>query len=178
MKFTCPLRFNDPFDCFPYYDERSIDDLPKNRKDLLRSASKHRKLSPAQHILEKGKTIARLKKHVQGNEFASSILESIGVVSLSRDPQNILMWSHYAGFHKGFVVEFKIPTKLPVSERSRIDRWLFPLPVKYSDQRPVFKYGSDDHNETMEKVPLKLVGAFFLCGKRMRTPKKRVRTPS
>ncbi|WP_237666006.1 DUF2971 domain-containing protein, partial [Vibrio sp. V31_P5A7T61] len=35
-------------------------------------------------------------------------LESLGVISFTEDKENLLMWSHYADQHKGFVIEFDI----------------------------------------------------------------------
>ncbi|EKF9154346.1 DUF2971 domain-containing protein [Vibrio cholerae] len=35
-------------------------------------------------------------------------LESLGIISFTEDKENLLMWSHYADQHKGFVIEFDI----------------------------------------------------------------------
>ena len=128
--------------------------IDKTKKKLLRDASKQRGLSPAGHIKEKNKAIQRIRNTVTKDDFNKNILSEVGIVSLSRDPKNILMWSHYADFHKGFVVEFKIPKKLPLSQRGNIDSWLFPLPITYSEQRPVYKYGIDNDDESLKKLLL------------------------
>ncbi|MRI32503.1 hypothetical protein EOPP23_05825 [Endozoicomonas sp. OPT23] len=154
IKFTNPLMFNDPFDCFPHYDQNAIDEIPSRRKDLLRAASRIRNLSPAQHIQNKRRIVSDFKRRVLDKSVPNSILEKIGVLSLSRDPRNILMWSHYADFHKGFVVEFRIPTKLPDNTIGTIDEWLFPLKVNYSKERPVFRFGLDDSETVMNNVLL------------------------
>ncbi|EKO3660513.1 DUF2971 domain-containing protein [Vibrio metschnikovii] len=35
-------------------------------------------------------------------------LNSLGIISFTEDKENLLMWSHYADQHKGFVIEFDI----------------------------------------------------------------------
>ncbi|MCW7551645.1 DUF2971 domain-containing protein [Endozoicomonas gorgoniicola] len=154
IKFSNPTKFNDPFDCFPYYDIESINRLPETRKELVREASNQSGFSPAEHIKNKRKIINNIKSSFENKNFATSILDSVGVVSLTRTPVSILMWSHYADFHKGFVVEFKIPVMLPEREKYRMDRWLPCLKVKYSKNRPILKYGMDNHQQLLNKILL------------------------
>ncbi|MFB6404467.1 DUF2971 domain-containing protein [Pseudomonas putida] len=55
-------------------------------------------------------------------------MQAIGVLCLSETPSEILMWSHYAEFHKGFCIEYK------VDESSLLGR--LAKPVKYTDVYP------------------------------------------
>jgi hypothetical protein len=52
------------------------------------------------------------------------------VLCLSEKQDDILMWSHYADKHKGFVLQF---------DKSRIDSWRYCSPVIYQGQYPTFK---------------------------------------
>jgi hypothetical protein len=45
-----------------------------------------------------------LQKH-----FSKIIKSNLSVTCFNNNPLNMLMWSHYAQSHKGFLVEFKIP---------------------------------------------------------------------
>lgn len=47
---------------------------------------------------------AILQKH-----FSDAIRANLSVTCFNNNPLNMLMWSHYAQSHKGFLVEFKIP---------------------------------------------------------------------
>lgn len=136
MKYTCPLDFNDPFDCFPYYDTAGLKDLHKTRPDLLARAARARGLRGAKKITERSRMIAELRNRVEDGEFAKDLLRGVGVVSLSKNPRNILMWSHYAQYHQGFVLEFRIPLWGYEEDMPLTEQRLMPFPVKYSERRP------------------------------------------
>lgn len=137
LKFTCPLNFNDPFDCYPVFDPSSIEQLEKHRPDLLKAAGRAEGISPAKRLQRHGIYKAKIKKAVESGDYAKGIVKDLGICCLSRNPKNILMWSHYAKNHTGFVVEFKIDTSAP---RSLLDR-IVPLPVVYQQERPMLKWG-------------------------------------
>lgn len=60
----------------------------------------------AKFLRNKTKILKDLEKHK--DSFLSATLKNVGVLCLSKDSKNILMWSHYAQNHTGFVIEFKI----------------------------------------------------------------------
>lgn len=153
MKFTCPLEFNDPFDCKPYYDLANIQNIPSKRPDLFKAAGVRRGLSPAQRLQEKGKFVAKLKKRFDKGEFAQDAIARIGVVSLSKKALSIPMWSHYADFHRGLVLEFRIPVKGTKQDVLLTSDRLLPFPVKYSAQRPHINIG-DEPGDLVEKILL------------------------
>lgn len=136
LKYTCPLEFNDPFDCMPAYDPASIDNLNINRPDLIQKVAEYHGIP-----MEVARRIAINNAHngVESGEFARGLVSELGVVSLSRDPTNILMWSHYAEHHKGFVVELRIAMDAP---RDLLDS-VMPFPVVYQVERPVVDWASD-----------------------------------
>lgn len=135
IKFTCPLEFNDPFDCQPV----SIVDDAVTQASFFKRALVEKKLSPAKKIMERGKLIANLKRATESGELNNTLLKSIGVLSLSRTPSDILMWSHYAEFHQGFVVGFKYDMATMPYNGTFQD--LIPHAVEYSDERFV-RYAS------------------------------------
>lgn len=62
--------------------------------------------------------------------------ESIGVLSLTEKPDNLLMWAHYAQQHQGFVIEFD-ETNPYFDQKRRIDDEFNHLrKVHYSVDRP------------------------------------------
>lgn len=154
IKFTCPLDFNDPFDCLPYYDPTSIEQVPRMRPDLYKAAGDRKGLSPAKRIQEKGKFVARLRNRIDDGSFARDLLGGVGVVSFSKSALSIPMWSHYADFHRGLVLEFRIP-KMGTRKDLHLARdRLLPFPVHYKADRPHIKIGTEYPRDLLEKIVL------------------------
>jgi hypothetical protein len=64
------------------------------------------------------------------------------------------MWSHYAEFHRGFVLEFRIPTMGTHDDlRLSTDR-LLPFPVRYSAERPHIQIGTELPPDLVQKIVL------------------------
>lgn len=152
LKYTCPLEFNDPFDCRPSYSKEALSKVGDTKKELIDAAAKRLGLSPAEKVQEKRKLAKKIENYVGTDEFVKATLSRIGVVSLSTDPQNILMWSHYADFHRGFVVGFKIP--LFGTHEQGLDGGynLVPFEVDYSQRRPEVHYGVDSPQAVLQKM--------------------------
>lgn len=140
VKFTCPLEFNDPFDCQPvYHIDKQV--YEKNYFKLAEKFLMH--LSPAKRLQEKNRKYEVLKRIVKSGEFHTKLLKTIGVLSLSRSCNDILMWSHYAKDHKGFVVGFHYKDFDSPSYDVGIAN-LFPHEVEYIEDRPVFNFAKSN----------------------------------
>lgn len=136
IKFTHPKEFNDPFDCFPSVIYKEFKDL-KNSNPAVYNALGLNSLKGVQKITAITKMQNRAKLHIESGIFLDNLLSQASVLSLAKIPDSVLMWSHYAQYHKGAVVEFKIPFNLPRffnGEYSHAD--LISLDVKYESQRP------------------------------------------
>lgn len=153
MKFSAPSEFNDPFDCVPDIDPKSQVEYASKNNHLVKKACKELGYSPAQCIQNKKKLLKRIENACDTPEYINYFSNKIGVCSLSRNPLNILMWSHYAEKHSGFVVEFSIPQASSLFEHE-VDEYilenLFPLEVKYSNKKPIIN-PFDDKDLNMEK---------------------------
>ena len=154
MKFTCGLEFNDPFDCNPYFDLTHLNQLHKFRPDLYKAAGDRRSLNPAQRVAKKREFIARLRNRVRDGTFRRDQLERVGIVSLSREGTNVLMWSHYAELHKGFVLEFRIPVLGEKRDLVYATDRLLPFPVKYQQGRPTIRVGIELPQDLVERIVL------------------------
>ncbi len=126
MMFSSPNSFNDPFDCqlqpilFPSKKEISnyINKLLKNcserlKQSLIDSATK------------------------DPNLFAQMLQKSIGfekkgVLCLSKEKDNILLWSHYADSHNGVCLKFDIQKDL--------DFFSIPINVVYDESYPIYNH--------------------------------------
>lgn len=152
IKYTCPLDFNDPFDCRPSYNEEALNEIYRTRPDLLKEIARKGGLSPAQRIQQKKKISKKIKKHITGNGHLDNMLSGVGVVSLSEKADSVLMWSHYAGFHTGFVVEFDIPLVVSRKDVEEGSQNLLALPIEYKSQRPEIAYGVDSDHDVLKKL--------------------------
>jgi len=130
--FGSPLRFNDPYDCalFPSINEPSDAEVEHIRSQYLGKNDLVDKVRtqfvnasiPALRIM-----LLRIGQDVVDREV-QRFLSQRGVSCFSERADNLLMWSHYAGHHKGFCLEFK--TSSEPFEKIR--------KVKYSEQMPAF----------------------------------------
>lgn len=88
------------------------------------------------------------KKDVQ-LEIKILLNKSFGILSLSSDPVNYLMWSHYANSHKGFCLGFNI-----VKLKSVLDMKL-PLVVKYQKEMPIWRITEDKYKYAIKYLGTK-----------------------
>lgn len=113
MRITQPEDLNDPFECLPQQpSDEEMDKMIKNITDKLLTPEK----SEAQ--IRKYKEIIQgyrddLKNKVQGNlldkifsDSYKKINKEMGVLSLTKNWNNTLMWSHYSQSHQGFCIGF------------------------------------------------------------------------
>jgi hypothetical protein len=112
---SSPADFNDPFDCrIPknFYildtDEKIWEYCEKIERRLRPTLKKHN-INIKQKKLEFFQRIKNYPELVQKEheeEMISNQDNYYGIFSLGTNWNNILMWSHYADYHKGFCVGF------------------------------------------------------------------------
>lgn len=130
IKFTCPLAFNDPFDCQPV----SIVSNNVKKSDVYGRLVPDINLPPAKRLMLENRVAKIIENSIGSGRVQQKVLEKIGVLSLSKKWDSVLMWSHYAGFHEGFVVGFKYMKSEEIDEfKAPFD--IVPLPVSYSKKR-------------------------------------------
>lgn len=161
IKFANPSDFDDPFDCVPDYSSRFLEEYPNKRPDVFKDLI-DASLSPAARIVQKKRLINRLKAKDRSKPLLEELRENWGVLCLSSNPKSILMWSHYADGHRGFMLEFTIPLvgknavdftrqspQLAVAAQN-----LFSIPVKYEESRPMMMSEDIDTDATALKALL------------------------
>jgi len=131
--FSHADQFNDPFDSRIRFSYEGTDEVWG--KFFQRPPSGLLGLTPVQ-IKE---IIERKKRDPVRDEILLEVIEDatrkiylseIGICSLSADPAQILMWSHYADSHRGCCLEFS--TKQSIFEEA--------VPVDYPEAYPNFNY--------------------------------------
>lgn len=95
--FAEPARLNDPYDCqisvTAAIAAAIIEVNKQTGKNILEKLEKEKKLSDI---------LAKMEASVR----------SVGVLSLTQDPVNALMWSHYADEHRGLCIGFRFSQKI------------------------------------------------------------------
>lgn len=105
--FSSRINFNDPFDSKIEITSPS----PKEYKFLLQSLETLHPLhkgSKIKDLVYKGNItqLGRKRINFSKNEI-NKLIDTYGIFSVSKDNENILLWSHYANSHKGYCIEFK-----------------------------------------------------------------------
>ena len=123
LKFSKPADFNDPYDCH-FEIKVNFSGLTRNR------FNSENNLTILEHEWKKSKetykkTLTEIIKKSALEDFRNKYFT---ISCFNNSPLNILMWSHYADNHKGFLIEFKFPKK-------NLGR--FPLPVEYCSEYPI-----------------------------------------
>ena len=126
FRFTQPEEFNDPFELrpvlrFPDNDDSLYSTLDDNFESILMEEYKKNSDINTKITFESFLAFRRTKKK-EIKELAKSLLtskeftkrlnethyktanKSIGILCLTKNYNNLLMWAHYANSHKGFVV--------------------------------------------------------------------------
>ncbi len=78
-----------------------------------------------------------------------SMISEIGVLSLSANPESILMWSHYSNNHKGLVFQFE-----PIYKASCLYP---PIKVEYKNEYNLLSYTSNEEDRIKELSDLLLI---------------------
>ncbi|HHF3026692.1 TPA: DUF2971 domain-containing protein [Vibrio diabolicus] len=151
LKFSSFDEFNDPFDCIAEYDvEASLEHFRKN-PELYKQIGNAKGLSPAKRLQNKGIVDAGIKKEIESGALHHSVVKAVGILCLSHKDDNILMWSHYADNHKGFVVEFEVDSADAKYGAKAVVRTLIGYPVEYSENMPVITAAKGDF-ESLKKM--------------------------
>lgn len=125
--FASPLNFNDPFENYFSLDIRAVEEkfVPMLQERQKRGFSE----VPFWWIVE---AIDKWRLNIRRD-----YLKTIGIVSLSQYPDNILLWSHYADSHQGVCFEFDLEEVGTFIEKSAI------MPVVYSQRCPTSTMASE-----------------------------------
>lgn len=155
MKFSHHSEFNDPFDCKTVYDiEKSMAYL-KSRPDLFKEAGRRLKLSPAQRLSKRKQMEHGIKRSLESGEFHDGVIGEVGICCLTKKPDNILMWSHYAENHEGFVVEFTVDDSPQNIHMNNVEERLFGWDVEYTKDMPIITAGERDFNAVKDVFLMK-----------------------
>lgn len=103
--FAKCTEFNDPFDCHLHI---SVEGDFNTHKDRLRKLNPDLSETKLDMQTQKDLHPESIRKREQKvNNDIRRINENVGIFSMSAKRDNLLMWSHYADYHRGICIEFK-----------------------------------------------------------------------
>lgn len=102
---SSPDKFNDPYDTFINLDidlflEEFWKNDPELKEEISELSGKERRILRRYIEREKENCEKEIKKEIE------NLRKTIGIACFSESYDNILMWSHYADYHKGICLEY------------------------------------------------------------------------
>ncbi len=149
--FSSPKEFSDPFDCRCVYDVgNSREEIVLRKTAFLarRGTSLCDALAQAeQDIPEHADDVERWQR--QQIEAHSRRAANTGILCLTLIPNNQVMWTHYAAWHTGICMQFRIRDEREVSH---IEFIAAAQPIEYADRCPLINFVRDDRADIVRKA--------------------------
>ncbi len=150
LYFANANQFNDPFDCKSNFSFAASNGEAKSYFDrnLKRKHPNWNRQKKRSWIAERLRMLKERDPDFEENlkQSVAKMISEIGVYSLSRVPDNILMWSHYANSHQGFCLKFfDDETDRFIARRQEI---------LYSENYPIVNPIKDDDRVRLKKTLL------------------------
>jgi Protein of unknown function (DUF2971) len=163
LRFTQPSEFNDPFEMQPFLkglaDEPTLEDQFHNgfgktldvqidnllqkwnlgddqKAQIDRKALKLAVQARAPQGLELFKLFDRIVTPVISRQIYQTSNENLGMLCLTEKPDSLLMWAHYADYHRGAVIEFDETHEFFNRRVSSEDDFRHFRKVMYTENRP------------------------------------------
>ncbi|MBF0567524.1 MAG: DUF2971 domain-containing protein [Nitrospirae bacterium] len=132
LYFASPSDFNDPFDCRVHFSK----DYSKEELSayFIEKAKEFEPEMKSDELKELAEAILKQDRHEMVSQMKKSLqdwINNYGILSLSANNNNILMWSHYAAGHKGICLMFEFTLQI-----CNQFPYLCPAPVKYKESYP------------------------------------------
>src|SRR5690606_39110480 len=112
IRFTQASCFYDPFELYPYYEVFLGDEMFQKFENIVKQKVNDENLDMdffnfALKKLENIFTNPSYELNISISKIFRDVLDKkYGILSLSSKSNNVLMWSHYADKHKGFLIGF------------------------------------------------------------------------
>lgn len=151
LKFSSPLEFNDPFDCRCEYN------ITKSREVVV--------LRMTEFLARGGATLCdalvqaeqEIPLHAdeleewQARKIAahSHRAANTGILCLTPLCRSQVMWTHYAKWHRGVCIQFRVRDE---REESQLDFIAEAQPIEYADRCPRINFMRDDRVEIVRKA--------------------------
>lgn len=112
LRFTQPNCLNDPFEILPAFRSRIY--------------NSHKTEYPEMKGKLDNSFYAKIDTFVHRERHNRTINSNLGILSLTKNKNSRLMWSHYSDDHKGILIQFDIPNTNNLIKK-----------VRYCSKRPI-----------------------------------------
>lgn len=149
--FPAASSFNDPFDLRPLFSLDATSE--KQREDYLRLSKKfephlteEQRAVEADRVMATSMSVDNVHSTTSTIQFVHSqfLTSKVGVLCFSTKPDDVLMWSHYGGSHKGICFEFEGTSAFMAQVQK----------VQYSPERVPINPYVDSYDAMMSKALL------------------------
>jgi hypothetical protein len=134
------IRFSPPRDLNDWWEARPI--VRANLRSVRRRAQ--REFGNSEHWSSKVDEFARFAETEGTERLRTEVDRHFGVLSLSRDPLNRMMWSQYAEGYRGFLIGFDGGHEWLVGPPGSSDPTDGVRRVRYAWRRPAVEVGEGD----------------------------------
>jgi len=143
-----PDEFNDPFDS-AFSCTSQEEKIIKATQDWFEKTNYPIEL---RGIYE---SIVKLSINLKNNNFSNEMKQNVGVYCLTTVNDSILMWSHYADYHKGFCLGYDTSRFTEKMHTNNL------YPVIYTDTMfDLYKHVGDPQNGNINHFALKLAAMY------------------
>ncbi|WP_323083193.1 MULTISPECIES: DUF2971 domain-containing protein [Klebsiella pneumoniae complex] len=137
IRASNPSSFNDPSELKIDLDVNTTRSIAKKR---------HRKEGHNKSNFDQWFDGLNKAKQASVEATRRQLMSRHGVICLTRNPDNYLMWSHYSASHTGFCIGFDDDFV------GTIDNVALAMSVEYSEKVPVYNYFTDPDIELSKKI--------------------------
>lgn len=130
LYFASPNDFNDPFDTYPIIDMESV---RAQGEAFIPNLFKYICPSIGADLLDDIKNSKIKLDDEFWDKYMFRLHTEDGVCCFTAKKDNLLMWAHYADYHKGICLGFEKNIKFKVNNNGVI---FMPKKVTYSEERP------------------------------------------
>ena len=136
IRFTQPEAFNDPFDSQPCFERLlSREVIEEVCGGSLPPGDGEPPDERQQRLAFQATMLNLLGQQDNKDWYLSNTVNKIAILCLAEQPDNILMWAHYADSHRGFVVGFNTEDK-SIGPRNDDEKRRDLRQVTYTRDRP------------------------------------------
>jgi len=142
--FASPSQFNDPFDCAINYRYDKLSELEKLEKYIEQIKDEHPLKHNEEIILEANQWmkegLLETDAILENNQklIRASVNSNVGILSLTKTKDPILLWSHYSNDHKGYCIGYDIDVLRSdfLAKYGNPQKVFYEINVNYSNDYP------------------------------------------
>lgn len=147
LYFSNPTNFNDPFDTYPVI---AFTSAKEQGEEFIPNMFRIVYPQMSEKLLEEIKGLNIFFDEKKMEEISTNRRASDGVCCFTTEKDNLLMWAHYADYHKGLCLGFE--KNLQLTAEGNVSKIItIPRTIIYCNKRPKYDFFKiDEKNETGE----------------------------